>query len=89
MKGNWSRVTRAGRKSPEKWRVTRDGRDAFVLETFVNTDRYDVSSDGRTLTDRIIHSNITTYDGPKNPIPGSVKTVKTEYAVLVYDKSGE
>jgi hypothetical protein len=89
MKGDWSQVTRLGRKSPEKWRVTRDGQDAFVLETFVNTDRYEVSSDGRTLTDRIIHSNLVTYDGPSHPIPGSVRTLKTEYAVLVYDRSGK
>jgi hypothetical protein len=88
MSGDWSKVTRAGRKSSEKWRVARDGHDAFVLETFVGTDRYNVSSDGKTLTDRLTHSNITTYDGPAHPIPGSVRTIKTVYPVLVYDRSG-
>ncbi len=94
MKGTWSNVTKLyGRTSPrhfhENWRVTREGPGAFVVESAVDTRRYAVSSDGKTMTEHLIKTNITTYDGPTNPTKGSVKTVEVTYPVLVYDKTDE
>jgi len=83
MKGDWSSVRRSFAKSSEKWRVTRDGRDAFLLETVFSTNRYEVSSDGGTLTDQTIHSNLPLHAR----FPDSVRAIKTNRPLLVYDRS--
>jgi hypothetical protein len=87
MKGEWSQVKRSFSHHSDKWRLTRESSDAFVLEDVVRTDRYTVSSDGKILIDRLLKSNLTTYDGPAHPIPGSVKVLKTTYPVLVYERA--
>lgn len=89
MKGEWSEVTRTFSRYSGKWRVTRESSDAFVIDDLVDTDRYTVSPDGKTLTDHLVDSRLTVYDGPTHPIPGSVKTGNTVYRLLVYERAAD
>src|SRR5215471_3793989 len=60
MNGTASKVTQANGKSMnEEWRVTREGADAFVVDSrpFHTVVRYKVSPDGQTLTKREVSSD--------------------------------
>lgn len=83
MKGTPSKVTQEnGSPMNEEWQVTREGSDAFVVESrpFRRVVRYTVSPDGQTLTMREISSAI--HGGKMEN--GVVKPVSQ---ILVFDKT--
>jgi hypothetical protein len=82
MNGSASKVTQSnGKPMNEEWRVTREGADAFVVDSrpFRTVVRYTVSADGQTLTKREVSSDIIGVKAEK-------RTSKRIVHILVFDK---
>jgi hypothetical protein len=82
MQGTPAKLTQQdGKPMNEEWRVTREGLDAFVVDSrpFRKVVRYKVSSDGKTLTMRELSSAI---------VGGKIENgmIKAVTRILVFDK---